>query len=134
MKKALNLLLKTCERDASYIKNCAECFQYWISGEEDFFEMACSKPHLLVFAKFKEWPPWPGKVMEIYDNSANIEFFGEHTEAEIPLESCFLYFEGIELENCTTDAELVNAIKVRYTHHRLTSKSNSKSIKINKFE
>lgn len=117
LNKVRKSILEICERDAKCIKTCIECFEYWVSGNDDFFAMACSKPHLLVFAKVEEYPHWPAKVMEINGNTALVEFFGDHTQADVPLKSCFLYSESFESQNRSNDAKIKRAFDVSNIFH-----------------
>ncbi|XP_031628627.1 protein kinase C-binding protein 1-like [Contarinia nasturtii] len=71
-------------------ETCIDCCQNFITDEENCFVMVCTKPHLLVFAKFCKYPLWPAKVMKVEENLVRVEFFGDHKEADIPSEDCFL--------------------------------------------
>lgn len=99
VKKAVNALLERCECDVKGIKTCADCFEHFIIDRNDYFTRVCAKPHLLVFAKMDGYPFWPAKLMSIDGDTANIEFFGDHTQNDIPLKKCYLYSETFVKQN-----------------------------------
>lgn len=114
VKEAIDSLLDLCRHDIKCIQTCAECFEYLISGDKDYFARACSKPHLLVYARIPRFPNWPAKVMTMNDTTANLQFFGDHTQADVLLEDCFLYSNRFTAKNLM-DRKLNVAIKVRNT-------------------
>lgn len=84
-------LREECTRDVTSIQACAECFQSWIDDRYNFFTNVCSKPHLLVFAKVASYLPWPAKVMSTCGDKVNVEFFGDHSQADVSFKQCTLY-------------------------------------------
>lgn len=91
IKKAVGALLEKFQADIKSIKSCIDCSEYWIIDRKNYFTRVCAKPHLLVFAKLNKHPVWPGKVMSINGKIANVEFFGDHTQDDIPLSKCYLF-------------------------------------------
>ncbi|XP_031636683.1 protein kinase C-binding protein 1-like [Contarinia nasturtii] len=91
IKCAITQLSELCHRDVKSIRTCSECFTNWAADPDDYFTKVCSKPHLLVYAKFGDYPYWPSKLMTINDRTANVVFFGDHTQADVPVEKCILY-------------------------------------------
>ena len=62
--------------------------------KDTWFVAACRIPHLLVWAKLKGFPFWPGKAMRINsDENVDVRFFGAHDRAWIPIKDVFLYSE-----------------------------------------
>lgn len=72
-------------------KRCYDCYlnEY---NEENWFTMVCSKPHCVVWAKVNEGPFEPAKVMSVNEqNEVHVCFFGDHQNAIVPADKCFLY-------------------------------------------
>lgn len=114
--KAVKYLLGNCRRDVESIRKCSECFRAWTEDRLTYFTRACSKPHLLIFAKTPDNPLWPAKVMQIKGDLVNVEFFGDHTQADIPAKDCFLYSERLPGRN-TKQENLILAKKVTNKYH-----------------
>jgi len=77
------------------IENCPDCYSNAHAKKESWFVAACRIPHLLVWAKLKGFPFWPGKAMRLSPDEATVDvrFFGAHDRAWIPLKDVFLYSE-----------------------------------------
>lgn len=56
--------------------------------------MVCAKPHIVLWAKVEGWNYWPVKMMSIKGGIVNVRFFGEHTEADVPVIKCFFFSEA----------------------------------------
>ncbi|XP_031636681.1 protein kinase C-binding protein 1-like [Contarinia nasturtii] len=91
IQNAVEALLDWCKRDVNSIQTCPDCFENYFVDEKNYFTMVCTKPHLLVFAQLENYPAWPAKVMKVEENVVNVEFFGDHTEDDVPFEKCYLY-------------------------------------------
>lgn len=89
--KAIKTLSENCHRDISSIEKCSECFNARTNDQLCYFTKVCSKPHLLVYVKTPKNPFWPAKVMLFKDGMANVEFFGDHSQADVPVKDCLLY-------------------------------------------
>ncbi|XP_055306189.1 uncharacterized protein LOC129570556 [Sitodiplosis mosellana] len=113
--RAIKSFSENCHRDVNSIRKCSECFNAWTKDRYNYFTRACSKPHLLVFAKTPANPFWPAKVMLINGKMVNVEFFGDHTQADIPAEDCFLYSERLPGRNTKKD-EFITAKKELNEH------------------
>lgn len=86
-----NELSELCRHDVKNIRSCGDCYSYWVEDPDNYFTKVCKIPHVIVFAKVKGFAYWPAKLMTIKNKTINVEFFGEHTQADIPAENCFLY-------------------------------------------
>lgn len=88
--KARNYL-NHCTDELSEMKLCGDC--YINLEKENAFIMVCSKPHLVLWVKYKKYPHWPAKLKKIVDgrNALEVQFFGDHTTAKVSNDSCFLY-------------------------------------------
>ena len=76
------------------IENCPDCYMNAHTKKDTWFVAACRIPHLLVWAKLKGFPFWPGKAMRINsDENVDVRFFGAHDRAWIPIKDVFLYSE-----------------------------------------
>ncbi|XP_031636693.1 uncharacterized protein LOC116349423 [Contarinia nasturtii] len=116
-KKAAESLSERCHRDVKSIQLCADCFEYWNTSRDDYFTRVCAKPHLVVFARLNPYPYWPGKLMSIDGEIANIEFFGDHTQADVPVASCFLFSsEFADDSKHSTNIHLRNAYEELLQH------------------
>lgn len=99
LKKAIIELKTNCERAAKGIRACPECMENWSRDRYDYFTKVCRKPHLIVTAKMDTAPYWPAKVMAMDGYMAYVEFFGDHTQADIPSDKCHLYTKPKESTN-----------------------------------
>lgn len=113
-------LLKRCNAEKSEIEQCGDCF---INRQQnDAIKMVCSKPHLLIWARYSDYPYWPAKILSSPkirgQRFLHVHFFGEHNTANIPHEAAFLYskedpndhMEGNSTEH--RDQDFTNAICV----------------------
>ncbi|CAG9771154.1 unnamed protein product [Ceutorhynchus assimilis] len=83
-------IIKICKQEMAEIENCSSCYLN-ANSNKDWFVDVCPKPHLLVWAKLRGFPFWPGKVMSYKDGNVDVRFFGAHDRAWIPEEDCYLY-------------------------------------------
>lgn len=105
-------LFELCHRDVNSIRKCAECFEHWIIDPNNYFVLVCSKPHLIVYAQVEGFPYWPSKVMSINGNVANVAFFGDHTQADVPAKKCILYAKRNPIQDATL-SDYNSALEVR---------------------
>lgn len=85
------LIVKVCRQEINEIETCSNCY-YNANTRDEWFTDICPKPHILLWAKLKGFPYWPGKGMAM--NAAgliDVRFFGDHDRAWIPPRQCFLY-------------------------------------------
>ena len=47
------------------VENCPDCYINAHVRKDSWFVAACRVPHLLVWAKLKGFPFWPGKAMRV---------------------------------------------------------------------
>lgn len=113
--KAANSLSMDCHSDAKSIRNCAECFQFWVNDRFLSFTKVCSTPHMPVFAKVGTFPFWPAKVMSVEGHLVNVEFFGDHSQAFVESDKCLLYAVRLPGRKVKSD-EYKHAMKVRWYH------------------
>ncbi|XP_058169256.1 MYND-type zinc finger-containing chromatin reader Zmynd8 [Anopheles ziemanni] len=74
------------------METCRECYMNVHRKQATWFKEACKNPHLLVWAKLKGFPHWPGKLMSVNaNNQADIRFFGEHDRAWVSVKDCYLF-------------------------------------------
>ncbi|XP_065214981.1 MYND-type zinc finger-containing chromatin reader ZMYND8-like isoform X2 [Planococcus citri] len=84
-------LLKVCKREVYEIETCAECYYNLLVRKDTWFIEACKRPHLLIWARLKGYPPWPAKALKCKDENVDCRFFGAHDKAWVPLKDCYLY-------------------------------------------
>ncbi|XP_031638034.1 protein kinase C-binding protein 1-like isoform X2 [Contarinia nasturtii] len=89
--KAVRELMEYVEHEIESVKKCAECYEKANKYPHLWFAMACSEPHLLVWAKMKGFNYWPAKLMSIDGQLINVRFFGDHTYADVPATNIYLY-------------------------------------------
>lgn len=90
LKKSGKNLIQEIVHDVKSIEDCAECVQNWLNDRDAYFVEVCQKPHLLVLAKFGNYH-WPAKVMSVLGDKVTVEFFGDHTQADVFEGNCYLY-------------------------------------------
>lgn len=84
-------------------------------NKKDWMINVCERPHLLVWAKIESYPYWPAKVMSYNDKHVSVEFFDEHSTAEVEVGNCLLYSKEYPL-NRTPPASITAAIMVMLKH------------------
>uniref|UniRef100_A0A182N674 Protein kinase C-binding protein 1 n=1 Tax=Anopheles dirus TaxID=7168 RepID=A0A182N674_9DIPT len=91
--KHAQTMAKICKSELQEIDPCHECYIKAHTFEPEWFIQPCSKPHLLVWAKLKGFPYWPGKLLEVNTaNHAHVRFFGDqHDRAWIPEKECYIF-------------------------------------------
>lgn len=112
VKTVLDTLNELCNRNVNSIRTCAECFENWINDPHNYFSNVCNNPHLIIYAKAEGFPYWPSKLMSINGNMANVAFFGDHTQADVPLKKCILYAKRNPIQNARP-SEFTSALEVR---------------------
>lgn len=73
------------------INLCTECY---VNFEPNRIELPCKVPHLLIWAKSTNYPPWPAKLMRFnkHNNSIDVQYFGgDHLQAVLLATDCVLY-------------------------------------------
>lgn len=108
-------LLAACIREINDIKSCSECYLNRRKNIKDRMIRACERPHLLVWAKFDYFPYWPAKVMSYNDKCVSVEFFDDHSTAEVEVDNCLLYSKEYPLDG-TPPASIAFAVLVKLTH------------------
>lgn len=74
------------------IETCPECYAGAHSRRLTYFTDVCSNPHILLWAKLKGFPHWPGKGMSVNSQGqVDVRFFGAHDRARVPAKDCYLY-------------------------------------------
>lgn len=95
------------DNEIKCIKNCNECYANGISQPESWFTLACSKPHLVVWIKtFYSDTEKPAKLMAVNGQSVSVNFFGDHSLADVPATDCFLYSES-DMNTLSPSKEIV---------------------------
>uniref|UniRef100_A0AAR5PEM3 Protein kinase C-binding protein 1 n=1 Tax=Dendroctonus ponderosae TaxID=77166 RepID=A0AAR5PEM3_DENPD len=117
-------IIKICKQEMSEIENCPCCYLNANTKKKTWFVEVCPKPHLLVWAKLRGFPYWPGKAMSCKDGMVDVRFFGAHDRAWVPEKECFLYtpkdpnlfrVKRADIEQCVEELELhVENLKAVY--------------------
>lgn len=113
VKEVVDQLSELCHRDVRSIHTCPECFEYWAIDPNDYFTKVCAKPHLIVYAKAEGHKLWPAKVMSINGNMVNVEFFGEHSQADVLAKHCVLYPKRRPVVEGKKSSPIIIALRVR---------------------
>ncbi|XP_066159158.1 MYND-type zinc finger-containing chromatin reader Zmynd8 isoform X9 [Euwallacea fornicatus] len=112
---AAKLIIKICKQEMSEIENCPSCYLNANTKKKTWFVEVCPKPHLLVWAKLRGFPFWPGKAMKCKDGVVDVRFFGAHDRAWVPEKECFLYspkdpnlfrVKRADIEQCVEELEI----------------------------
>ncbi|XP_031636692.1 protein kinase C-binding protein 1-like isoform X2 [Contarinia nasturtii] len=117
VKHVINRLSELCHRDVKSIRTCPECFENWATDHDNYFVKVCTKPHLIIFSKGTHFPYWPAKLMSITGAMANVVFFGDHTQDDVPVTQCILYAQRNPIQSAQTD-EFNNALMELNVHIR----------------
>lgn len=120
IQKKVGHVLNICESEIKEIILCGDCY---LNREKDegFFTRLCTKPHLILWVKFKQFPYWPAKLIKVKNGRSPLEvyFFGEHTTASVSCQNVLLYTETNPNEEIVSNQqkiELEAAIDVRMSH------------------
>lgn len=108
-------LLAACIKEINDIKSCAECYVNRRKDKKDRMIRACERPHLLVWAKIGTYPYWPAKVLSYSDKCVSVEFFGDHSTAELEVGNCFLYSKEYPLDGSAPES-INPAVLVKLSH------------------
>ncbi|XP_053661187.1 protein kinase C-binding protein 1 [Anopheles marshallii] len=90
--KQARAMQKKAKNEIDEMEPCYECYIHANTRSEQWFTQLCSKPHLLVWAKMRGFPYWPGKLYVISaTNLAYVRFFATHDRSWMAVKDCFLY-------------------------------------------
>lgn len=114
--KSVRSLLTFTKKELESADICSECYFNANERPQTFFTDVCAMPHLVVWAKMRNYRQWPAKLMSINGTTVNVRFFQVHTNANVLAANCYLYSQGplIGPPNGKDD-HITNAFKVRYT-------------------
>lgn len=107
-------LLAACIKEINDIKSCSECYVNRRKKNKDWMIRACERPHLLVWAKFEGYPYWPAKVLSYNDRCVSVEFFDDHSTAEVEVGRCLVYSKEYPLDGIAP-ASIAAAVVVKWT-------------------
>lgn len=107
-------LLAACIKEINNIKACSECYGNRCKNSKDWMIHACERPHLLVWAKVEFYPYWPAKVLSYSDKYVSVEFFDDHSTAEVKVGNCLLYSKEYPIDG-TRPASISAAVMVKLT-------------------
>lgn len=84
-------MLNECMVDIADIRRCCDCFLN--RDRPNSVELVCSKPHLLLWVCYDNYPWWPAKLLEVGNGICplEVEFFGESSGASVTYTDCLLY-------------------------------------------
>lgn len=73
------------------VRNCADC--YFNRDKSNAVVMVCTKPHLVLWVKYGEYPWWPAKLLKVDkgDYPLEVQFFGDFSSACVTYTDCYLY-------------------------------------------
>lgn len=90
--RTARVLLEYLIREIDIVKMCTDCYRNANVREMGWFTRVCRKPHLIVWTKRCDNNYWPAKVMSTNGEEVMVQFFGNHTKANVSTTaSCFLY-------------------------------------------
>ncbi|XP_055306334.1 MYND-type zinc finger-containing chromatin reader ZMYND8-like [Sitodiplosis mosellana] len=100
-------LIDYIKKEIESVEICAVCYSNENEHPDSGFTMACTKPHLVLWAKVPGWDYWPGKCWSIDDQMVFVRFFGDQMEADVPAAKCFLYSK-------TNPSRLIERAPIKY--------------------
>lgn len=72
-------LLSLTRHEVNEFQLCPQCYLRSLqTNSTNGFIEPCSPPHVLCWAKMNTYQPWPGKLLRVVNDMADIRFFGEH--------------------------------------------------------
>lgn len=114
---AAKKLESLCTKEMYDIEMCKQCFSRVIENDSDWFTKVCDPPHLLVWAKMKNSPHWPAKVLgqATTGNSLDVRFFGDGNMYYVQPNQCFLYSKidpNRQKKDVATKNDIATSLKV----------------------
>lgn len=90
-------LLKKCTEEIDDLKHCGDCYM----NDTHLALQVCSKPHLVVWAQFSQYPYWPAKLLQIGEGKTPLQvlFFDDNDIGSVTYASCYLYSKEDPNEN-----------------------------------
>ncbi|CAG0915372.1 unnamed protein product [Notodromas monacha] len=114
------------EKELNVLRFCPDCYlranrmsdEAALEDREkpgNYFVSVCRLPHALVFAKYKTYPFWPGKVLHQYSaKSVKVRFFGDHTMSTCELKNTTLLSEkppGLNKKSMSAFSESMDELR-----------------------
>lgn len=111
-------LLSLTRHEINEFQLCPQCYlrSFQTNSTNGFIE-PCSPPHVLCWAKMNTYQPWPGKLLRVVNDLADIRFFGEHDRAWVPLKQCFVLSETYPNEKKTKSNRIFDQSLVELNSH-----------------
>lgn len=112
-------LISYIDEEISSVKKCTQCYHNAFEFPENAFVMRCDAVHKVIWAKLDGFNYWPAKLMPISDKIVDVRFFGDHTNASVNLDHCYLYSKnppdyGKKAKKCLSEIYTL-ALKVSQT-------------------
>lgn len=80
-----------CELELTTLSHCTDCYERSERRAKGWFTAYCIPPHLPIWAKYLDYPYWPGKLMSADDKMVDVQFFGDHTFETVSVDNCLIY-------------------------------------------
>lgn len=94
-------IVKALDQEIKNAMACQECYENAFNNPAGSMSMTCvATPHLLVWANAESWEYLPAKIMKYNDHDGDIvdvRFFGDYTNASIPLTDCYLFSKEVPI-------------------------------------
>lgn len=116
-------LLDLMKVEFESVQKCSECYYNASKHKKSWFEMACSQPHCIIWAKMDGYSFWPAKVMSVDEDIVHVRFFGEHSNADVSASKCFLYSE-----HCPENSRQMSSTEM----HDQRSPMHKRAVKVSK--
>lgn len=100
IREASKRLIGFVRNQIEIIQACEECYENQQKHGQIGFSMACSKPHLLLWAADEGYGFLPAKVLavNIEKNEVFVRYFGEHTKDTMLGQLCYLFSKEHPIE------------------------------------
>lgn len=106
--------LKSYKDQLMYLDLCGDCYENSVKIDE-WFITVCSNKHRVVWAHYRNHPPWPAKVLREEKNFITVQFFGEHTIGKLKQDKVFEYSQKNpnELSDTVKSKKMKECLPVR---------------------
>lgn len=106
--------LKSYKDQLVYLDLCGDCYENSVNID-DWFITVCSNKHRVVWAHYRNHPPWPAKVLREEKNFITVQFFGEHTLGKLKRDKVFDYSQKNpnELSDTVKSKKMKECLPVR---------------------
>lgn len=112
IKTAIKLLIQYVDEEIESVFDCTQCYSNAYKHSDDGFVMLCEPPHPIIWARSDGFRFWPAKALRITGETVRARYFGDHTNAVVPLTSCYSYSTEPPIKSTVSDELYESALQV----------------------